>query len=130
MNYERDSHMPYLICTGQRPLCTAPSWKLRVRHVDRSILDREGKTPEDLPIRHDIERHGAIRLGTENELHEVKRLFGILGMCQVGYYDLHVVGLPLHGTAFRPIDELSDEKSVPSVCHCAAERTCLSRHKI
>lgn len=78
-----------------------------VRYVDHSILAQAGKNPEDLPIRHDIERHGAIRLGTENELRVLKSLFGILGMCPVGYYDLHVVGLPLHGTAFRPVDELS-----------------------
>ncbi|KAJ5520861.1 hypothetical protein N7463_001314 [Penicillium fimorum] len=78
-----------------------------VRHVDRSVLDGQGKDLEELPIRHNIERHGAIRLGTANELRLIKRLFKIFGMYPVGYYDLHVVGFPLHGTAFRPIDQLS-----------------------
>lgn len=78
-----------------------------VRRVDHSILVRQGKNPEELPIRHNLEPHGAIRLGTVHELRVIKRLFGIFGMSPVGYYDLHVVGFPLHGTAFRPIGQQS-----------------------
>lgn len=48
------------------------------------------------------ERHGAIRLGTPRELHIVGRIFKILDMHAVGYYDLSVAGLPMHATAFRP----------------------------
>ena len=49
------------------------------------------------------ERHGAIRLGTADELHMMRRVFAIMGMFPVGYYDLGVAGIPVHSTAFRPI---------------------------
>jgi len=51
-----------------------------------------------------LERHGAIRLGTAQELRTMRRLFQLLGMHAVGYYDLSVAGLPMHATCFRPID--------------------------
>ena len=50
------------------------------------------------------ERHGAIRLGTAGELATVARLFAVMGMQPVGYYDLAVAGIPVHSTAFRPVD--------------------------
>ncbi|OJJ78654.1 uncharacterized protein ASPGLDRAFT_70634 [Aspergillus glaucus CBS 516.65] len=49
-----------------------------------------------------LERHGAIRLGTPFELRTVKRIFGLLGLQPVGYYDLSIAGLPMHATCFRP----------------------------
>lgn len=49
------------------------------------------------------ERHGAIRLGTDYELRTIARLFAIMGMQAVGYYDLSVANIPVHSTAFRPI---------------------------
>ena len=54
-------------------------------------------------IRSDGERHGAIRLGTADELALIGRVFAVLGLHPVGYYDLSVAGLPVHSTAFRPI---------------------------
>lgn len=53
----------------------------------------------------DIERHGAIRLGTAQELADICRIFAVMGMEPVGYYDLSVAGVPVHSTAFRPVDE-------------------------
>lgn len=53
------------------------------------------------------ERHGAIRLGTAAELHTMRRLFAAMGMFPVGYYDLTVAGMPVHSTAFRPVDRQS-----------------------
>jgi uncharacterized glyoxalase superfamily metalloenzyme YdcJ len=50
----------------------------------------------------DIERHGAVRVGTAAELALLRRLFAVMGMAPVGYYDLSVAGLPVHSTAFRP----------------------------
>ena len=50
------------------------------------------------------ERHGAIRLGSASELSTMRRLFAIMGMKPVGYYDLTAAGIPVHSTAFRPID--------------------------
>ena len=49
------------------------------------------------------ERHGAIRLGTAEELSTIARMFAVLGMEPVGYYDLSVAGIPVHSTAFRPV---------------------------
>ena len=48
------------------------------------------------------ERHGAIRVGTAAELATLGRLFAVMGMHPVGYYDLSVAGVPVHSTAFRP----------------------------
>jgi len=51
-----------------------------------------------------IECHGAIRLGTAQELFDIRRVFAVMGMHPVGYYDLSVAGVPVHSTAFRPIE--------------------------
>lgn len=51
------------------------------------------------------ERHGAIRLGTARELATMRRLFAVMGMYPVGYYDLSVAGVPVHSTAFRPLSD-------------------------
>ncbi|WP_315744643.1 MULTISPECIES: VOC family protein [unclassified Bradyrhizobium] len=52
-----------------------------------------------------LERHGAIRLGRAEELFNVRRVFAVMGMHPVGYYDLSAAGVPVHATAFRPIDD-------------------------
>ncbi|MCW5710036.1 VOC family protein [Shinella sp.] len=49
------------------------------------------------------ERHGAIRLGTPGELSMMRRVFAVMGMLPVGYYDLSTAGVPVHSTAFRPV---------------------------
>ncbi|MBM3550538.1 MAG: VOC family protein [Alphaproteobacteria bacterium] len=74
--------------------CLAEDPQLRRRLVESGELERL-----------DVERHGAIRVGTAEELSTLRRLFAIMGMTAVGYYDLSVAGLPVHSTAFRPIDE-------------------------
>ena len=58
-----------------------------------------------------LERHGAIRLGTPYELQTVRRIFTVLGMCAIGYYDLSVAGLPMHATCFRPKDVSSLDRN-------------------
>ncbi|PWQ92621.1 2-oxoadipate dioxygenase/decarboxylase HglS [Leucothrix pacifica] len=55
------------------------------------------------------ERHGAIRLGTAEELNTMRRLFAVMGMYPVDYYDLTVAGIPVHSTAFRPVSAQSLE---------------------
>ncbi|MCM2504389.1 VOC family protein [Aureimonas altamirensis] len=57
------------------------------------------------------ERHGAIRLGTAAELFHIGRLFAVMGMHPVGYYDLAVAGIPVHSTAFRPIGDAALSKN-------------------
>ncbi|RSM02293.1 hypothetical protein CDV31_011014 [Fusarium ambrosium] len=60
---------------------------------------------KDVNIQHriEVERHGAIRLGTAEELATMRRLFSVMGMHPVGYYDLTVASLPVHATCFRPL---------------------------
>ncbi|MDD0976648.1 VOC family protein [Pseudomonas fontis] len=53
----------------------------------------------------DQERHGAIRVGTAQELATIGRLFAVMGMQPVGYYDLSSAGVPVHSTAFRAVHE-------------------------
>ncbi len=57
----------------------------------------------DERARLDEERHGAIRVGTAQELATLRRLFAVMGMFPVAYYDLSVAGVPVHSTAFRPL---------------------------
>lgn len=52
-----------------------------------------------------VERHGAIRVGSADELSMLRRLFAVMGMYPVGYYDLSAAGVPVHSTAFRPIED-------------------------
>jgi len=75
-----------------------PAYGTLIDIVGQINADHEG-------IRSDGERHGAIRLGTSEELNLIGRVFAVLGLHPVGYYDLSVAGLPVHSTAFRPITE-------------------------
>jgi uncharacterized glyoxalase superfamily metalloenzyme YdcJ len=50
-----------------------------------------------------VERHGAIRVGSADELAMLRRIFAVMGMEPVGYYDLSAAGVPVHSTAFRPV---------------------------
>ncbi len=52
------------------------------------------------------ERHGAIRVGSAEELTDVADLFSAFGMYPVGFYDLRTAAspVPVVSTAFRPID--------------------------
>ncbi|KAI5727594.1 hypothetical protein M8J77_004361 [Diaphorina citri] len=78
-----------------------------VRQVNLDTLANSGKldeiSAEDLE-RLNEERHGAIRLGTPEELYNIRRLFSVMNMHPVGYYDLTTAGVPVHSTAFRSID--------------------------
>ncbi|CRE55547.1 TPA: 2-oxoadipate dioxygenase/decarboxylase HglS [Yersinia enterocolitica] len=58
-----------------------------------------------------LERHGAIRVGTAAELATLRRLFAVMGMFPVGYYDLAPAGVPVHSTAFRAVHEASLQAS-------------------
>ena len=64
-----------------------------------AALQRRGETE-----RLGQERHGAIRVGTGDELRMLRRIFAVMGMHPVGYYDLSVAGVPVHSTAFRPVE--------------------------
>lgn len=66
------------------------------------VLREQMQTHQQLE-RLGVERHGAIRVGTAEELHTLRRLFAVMGMEPVGYYDLTVASVPVHSTAFRPV---------------------------
>lgn len=80
-----------------------------VQGVNQKVLQNstnESSTPDSLE-RLTLERHGAIRLGKPAELRTVRRIFSVLGMKAIGYYDLSAAGLPMHATCFRPVDASS-----------------------
>ncbi|GHH55904.1 2-oxoadipate dioxygenase/decarboxylase HglS [[Pseudomonas] boreopolis] len=68
---------------------------------DPALAERLQRNDERARL--DLERHGAIRVGTAQELATLRRLFAVMGMQPVGYYDLSVAGVPVHSTAFRPV---------------------------
>jgi uncharacterized glyoxalase superfamily metalloenzyme YdcJ len=73
---------------------------LRARLEDTDSLERISQ-----------ERHGAIRLGTPAELSMMRRVFAVMGMYPVGYYDLSTAGVPVHSTAFRPVGDANLKKN-------------------
>lgn len=81
-----------------------------VAQVNRETLERDSTLAARLAEhgeleRLNVERHGAIRVGTPAELAMLRRLFAVMGMHPVGYYDLSEAGVPVHSTAFRPIED-------------------------
>ncbi|KQS76136.1 hypothetical protein ASG25_18065 [Rhizobium sp. Leaf384] len=79
-----------------------------VAEVNGEVLSRDPDFAErlaeiDALDRISEERHGAIRLGTPSELSMMRRVFAVMGMFPVGYYDLSTAGVPVHSTAFRPV---------------------------
>ena len=83
---------------NEQVLKNDPDLKARLEETDN--LDRISE-----------ERHGAIRLGTADELHMMSRVFNVMGMEPVGYYDLTQANVPVHSTAFRSTDAESLSKS-------------------
>ncbi|KAA0945845.1 MULTISPECIES: VOC family protein [unclassified Pseudomonas] len=75
----------------------------RVLATDTGLARQLQRTGEIQRL--DMERHGAIRLGTAFELATISRLFAVMGMQPVGYYDLTPAGVPVHSTAFRAVHE-------------------------
>lgn len=87
-----------------------------VAHVNASILQGDPQVERNLiqsgeMERLSVERHGAIRVGTSSELSTLRRLFAVMGMEPVGYYDLAPAGVPVHATAFRAVEEGALNKS-------------------
>ncbi|GED23768.1 2-oxoadipate dioxygenase/decarboxylase HglS [Halomonas halmophila] len=72
-------------------------------HNDPGLAER--LAAHDEMNRLGVERHGAIRVGTPEELSMLRRLFAVMGMFPVGYYDLSEAGVPVHSTAFRPVED-------------------------
>ena len=80
-----------------------------VHDVNEAALENDPAFKEKLSQSDNLERiseerHGAIRIGKAEELKTMSRLFGVMGMKAVSYYDLTQAGVPVHSTAFRAID--------------------------
>lgn len=87
-----------------------------VARVNRQVLDDHPQQAEAMRASGELqrlaeERHGAIRLGTAQELATMARLFAVMGMQPVSNYDLSCAGVPVHATAFRAVDEESLQHS-------------------
>ena len=81
-----------------------------VADVNLAVLEHHPQLHEQLAnadelARLNVERHGAIRVGSADELATLRRMFAIMGMYPVSYYDLSQAGVPVHSTAFRPVDD-------------------------
>ncbi|MCC3308280.1 2-oxoadipate dioxygenase/decarboxylase HglS [Psychrobacter sanguinis] len=79
-----------------------------VNEVNESVMQQQPEIKQQLINTGELdrlgaERHGAIRLGTADELETMRRLFAVMGMFPVGYYDLTPAGVPVHSTAFRAV---------------------------
>ncbi|MGW1160237.1 2-oxoadipate dioxygenase/decarboxylase [Streptomyces sp. NPDC002513] len=79
------------------------------RAANEDVLRVQGASAERLGSisRVTAERHGAIRVGTPQELQQAARIFAGLGMYPVGFYDLREAAasaVPVISTAFRPVD--------------------------
>lgn len=75
--------------------------------VNVDVLERMGEDAERLGTigRVTAERHGAIRVGSPEEMSQVTRIFAAFGMYPVGFYDLRDASkssVPVVSTAFRP----------------------------
>ncbi|MDJ0316085.1 2-oxoadipate dioxygenase/decarboxylase [Arthrobacter antibioticus] len=78
--------------------------------VNEDYVAKNGAEAERLGsiARVTAERHGAIRVGSAEEMSQVARVFAAFGMFPVGFYDLRDASsssVPVVATAFRPIDE-------------------------
>lgn len=87
-----------------------------VADVNLAVLENNTRLYEQLAnadelARLNVERHGAIRVGTAQELATLCRMFAIMGMLPVGYYDLSVAGVPVHSTAFRPVEDAALQRN-------------------
>lgn len=77
--------------------------------VNHDVMRRDGSEAEQFGdlSRVTAERHGAIRVGSPQELAALARIFRAFGMHPVGFYDLRDARprpVPVVSTAFRPID--------------------------
>lgn len=68
-----------------------------VADVNLAVLENNPQLHEkmvnaDELARLNVERHGAIRVGTAQELATLRRMFAIMGMYPVSYYDLSQAG--------------------------------------
>lgn len=79
-----------------------------VADVNLAVLENNPQLHEkmvnaDELARLNVERHGAIRVGTAQELATLRRMFAIMGMYPVSYYDLSQAGVRYIRQHFGPL---------------------------
>lgn len=79
-----------------------------VADVNLAVLEKNPQLHEkmvnaDELARLNVERHGAIRVGTAQELATLRRMFAIMGMYPVSYYDLSQAGCRYIRQHFGPL---------------------------
>lgn len=109
MRFGSTFHRPCRPCTSRKFRSTERCWSWWLTST-LAVLENNPQLHEQLAnadelARLNVERHGAIRVGTAEELATLRRMFAIMGMYPVSYYDLSQAGVPVHSTAFRPIDD-------------------------
>ena len=87
-----------------------------VKRINDRVLEADPELKQRLSASDNLERiseerHGAIRLGSAAELQMIARVFAVMGMQPVGYYDLTQANVPVHSTAFRSVDAQSLARS-------------------
>lgn len=90
-----------------------------VRESNESFLANNPEAFADPEDRVMAEKHGAIRVGTPEEMRMVTRIFAVFGMCPVEFYDLTKLpkgALPMIATAFRPIDDTINTSAFRMFC--------------
>lgn len=78
-----------------------------VADVNLAVLENNPTLHEKLAnadelARLNVERHGAIRVGTAQELSTLRRMFAVMGMYPVSYYDLSRQASPYIPQPFVP----------------------------
>jgi uncharacterized glyoxalase superfamily metalloenzyme YdcJ len=90
-----------------------------VKASNEAFLQKNPNAIIDPEHRVMAEKHGAIRVGTKEEMRTVTRIFGAFGMYPVEFYDMTQLpkgALPMVATAFRPIDNSIDKSAFRMFC--------------
>ena len=89
--------------------------------INQEVIDYSQALTQEETNLLSLEHHGAIRVGHASELFMIRRVFNVMGMQPVDYYDLSVAGIPVHSTAFRALNT-DDLKQSPFRIFCSLLR--------
>ncbi|WP_058910177.1 2-oxoadipate dioxygenase/decarboxylase family protein [Entomohabitans teleogrylli] len=77
-----------------------------------------------------VERHATVWVRNGDELATLRRIFAVMGMSPVGYYDLCAGGEPAHATLFRPVEAAALAHNPLRVCVCLAFPAAIGDEKL
>ncbi len=98
-----------------------PEYNRFIVPVKASNLEQLERRPDPHVSREALmeEKHGAIRVPGAHEMRIVTRIFAVMGMVPVEFYDMTILGeksLPMIATAFRPTDRSVEESAFRMFC--------------